>query len=77
MVSSVQCDCCRDSERVQIESPKIRISATSPSLFLEEKVLFANSCWRGGRDRQTSGDGDHDEDEYHGLVVVDSERKWK
>lgn len=52
VVSWIQCDCCRDSERVQIESPKIRISATSPSLFLEEKVLFANSCWRGKRDRQ-------------------------
>jgi hypothetical protein len=65
---------------VQIESPKIRISATSPSLFFGgESFVCKQLLERGeGQTRQTSGDGDYDEDEYRGLVVVvDSERKWK
>ncbi len=48
VVSWLQCDRCRDSERVQIESPKIRISATSPSLFLEEKVCLQTVVGEGG-----------------------------
>ncbi len=76
VVSWVQCDCCRDSERVQIESPKIRISAKF--VFGGESFVCKQLLERGeGQTRHTSGDGDYDEDEYHGLVVVDSERQWK